>query len=125
MAPLFTTKKQYKTSRISPNAEIRSKYTGVLEKKWIRYFYRSIGCPKAPPTKIYEDNQETMENVLADIIAPQTRPLEILITAIHDLHLRKTFGMVDTTSNIQLADLNSKPNGLKSIRDFIERVIGV
>ena len=33
--------------------------------------------------------------------------------------------MVDTRSNIQLADLNSKPQGRKSFRNIIDRTIGV
>ena len=33
--------------------------------------------------------------------------------------------MVDTRSNIQLADLNSKPHEVKSLRDPIYRAIGV
>ena len=33
--------------------------------------------------------------------------------------------MVDTISNMQLADLKSKPHGGKILRDLIERVIGL
>ena len=33
--------------------------------------------------------------------------------------------MVDTISNMQLADLNYKPHGRKSIRDILDRAIGV
>ena len=33
--------------------------------------------------------------------------------------------MVDTISNMQLADLNSNPHGRKSLRDIIDRTIGI
>ena len=32
-------------------------YTGVLYEKWKRDFFRSIGYPIGPPSKLYEDNQ--------------------------------------------------------------------
>ena len=35
------------------------------------------------------------------------------------------FYMVDTRSNIQISDLNDKPDGGKIIIDIIERAIGV
>ena len=65
------------------NAETRAMYTGVLDQNWIRDFFRSIGYPIGPPSKIYEDNQATIKIVLVDIITPQARLLGVLITAIH------------------------------------------
>ena len=62
---------------------------------------------------------------MEDIINPQARPLDVLITALRELHLRKTFEMVDTRSNMQLTDLNSKPHGGKGLQNPIDRVIGV
>ena len=44
-----------------------------------------------PSIKIYKDNQVTIKRALMEIIAPQTIPLDILITAIHELHIRKIF----------------------------------
>ena len=48
------------------------------------------------PSKLYENKKETIERVLVDRINPHTRPLDVLITDLHKLHLRKTFEMVDT-----------------------------
>ena len=42
-------KKKSETSRSSSNAETRAMYTGVLDKNWIRDFFRSIGYPIGPP----------------------------------------------------------------------------
>ena len=56
---------------------------------------------------------------MADRITPQSRPIDVLITDIHELHLRKIFEMVDTRSNMQLADLNFKPHIGKILRDLI------
>ena len=81
--------------------------TGVLDQNWIRDFFISIGYPIGPPSKIYEENQATIKILMADRITPQSRPLGVLIIALHELHLRKIFEMVDTRSNMQLADLNS------------------
>ena len=36
-------------------------YKGVLDQNWIRDLFRSIGYPIGPPSKIYEDNQATIE----------------------------------------------------------------
>ena len=81
-------------------------YTGVLDQNWIIYFLRSIGYLIVPPPKLYEDNQATIKILPADRINPQYRPLDFLITAFHELHLRKTFETVDTRSKTQLSDLN-------------------
>ena len=71
-------------------------YTGVLDKNCIRDLFRLIGYLIEPPSKIYEDNQSTIKILLADIINPQSRPIDVLITALRELHLRKIFYMVDT-----------------------------
>ena len=62
---------------------------------------------------------------MVDIITQQAIPLDILITSIYELHLQKIFKMVDTISNMQLADLKSKPHSGKSLRYLIDRAIGV
>ena len=46
----------------------------------------------------------TKKRVLVDRITPQYRPIDVLITAIHELHLQNIFEMVDTISNMQLSD---------------------
>ena len=96
----------------------------MLDQNCIIDFFLSIDYPIGPPSKLYEDNQETIKIVLADRITPQAIPLGILITARHELYIRKTFGIVDTISNMQLLDLNSKPHGEKSLRNFIDRYLG-
>ena len=60
---------------------------------------------------------------MLDRITLQSRPLNDLITAIHKLHLRKTFEMVDTRYNMQLADLNSKRHGGKNLKNIVDRAI--
>ena len=70
-------------------------YTRVLDKNLIRNFYISIGYQIGPPSKIYEDKQATNKGIFAERITPQDRPLDILITAIHELHLQQIFKMVD------------------------------
>ena len=97
----------------------------MLYQNCIRTFYRSIGIPIVPPSKLYEGKQATIKRVLADRINPQARQIDVLITALHKLRLRKTFDMVDTISNMQLADLKSNPHGGKSLVDTIDRTIGV
>ena len=99
-------------------------YKWVLYQSWIIDFFISIGYPVGHPYKLYEDNQEIIKRALADIITPQSIPLDVLITAIHKIHLRNAFGTVDTISNTQLSDLNSKPHGGKSLQNIIDYSIG-
>ena len=49
-------------------------------------------------------------------MTPQDMTINVLITDLRDVYLSKFFSMVDTRSNIQLVDLNSKPHGGKIIR---------
>ena len=58
------------------------------------------------------------------IITLQYRPLDVLVTGIHEIHLRNIFEMVDTRSNMQLDNLNYKSHCRKSLRDIIDCVIG-
>ena len=90
-------------------------YIGVFDQNWIIKFYILIVCPIVPPSKLYEYNQATIKILLAYRITPQARPKGFLITALHELCLLKTSEMVDTRSNIQLAELNSKPQGHPSV----------
>ena len=46
-------------------------------------------------------------------ITPKAIPIDVLLTSLHELHLRKNIEMVDTRSNIQLSELNSNPHGVK------------
>ena len=66
--------------------------------------------PIGPPSKIYEDEQATFKISLTKIINNQARPLDVLITDLHEIYLTYIFEMVYTISNMQLADLNSKPH---------------
>ena len=79
----------------------------MLDQNWIGNFYRSIGYPIVTPSKLYEDIRSKIKIVLAYRINTQARPLDTMSTALHELHLRKAFDMVDTRSNIHLADINS------------------
>ena len=96
----------------------------MVYQNWIRNFLRSIDYPVRLPSKLYEDIQETIKRVLSDRITPQARPINILIIKLLEIHLLYTFYMVDTRSNIQLADINSKTCGVKGLIDIIDRAIG-
>ena len=97
--------------------------TGVLYQNRIRNFLRSLGYPIGPPSIIYEDNQAKIKRVLADIITTQDRPLDAMITAIHEIHIQKTFEMVNTRSNMQIYGLNSNPRGRKILSNIIDHSI--
>ena len=81
-------------------------YTGLLDQNWIRDFFRSIGYPIGPPSKNYQNNQATIKILMVDRITPQARPIDLLITALHEFSLRNTFEMMYTRSKMQLAYLN-------------------
>ena len=58
------------------------------------------------------------------IITPQEINLNILITDLHEIHPPQKFERVDTISDMQLADLNSKPYGTKFVINVIDSAIG-
>ena len=80
-------RKKSETPRIISNAETRAIYTGVLDQKCIREFFRSIGYTIWPSSKLYEDNQATIKRVMADRITLKARPIGVLITDLHELHI--------------------------------------
>ena len=92
----------------------------MLDQNWIINFFRSIGCPIGTTSKIYDNNQAKIKIVVVEIITPQVGTLNFLITDIHEIHLQKTFEMVDTRSNMQLVELNSNPHSGKILRDIID-----
>ena len=110
--------------RSSSNADTREMYIGVVDQKFIIIFCWSICYPIFAPSKLYEENQSTIKPVLVGIITTQDQPLEFLITALYDYHLRQTFVTVHTRSNMQLAYLNSGPHGGKIFRYLVDFTIG-
>ena len=56
----------------------------MLDQNWIRDLFRSTGYPIRPPSKIYEENQAIIKKDMGEIIAPQSRPLDVLITALQN-----------------------------------------
>ena len=77
-------------------------YTVVLNHNCIRNFCISIGYTIGPLSKLYKDNQVTIQRLLSDKITPQATPPDVLITPLHKKHPQKTFYVVDTRSNIQV-----------------------
>ena len=61
---------------------------------------------------------------MVDIIKSQDRPIGVLITALHEHRPCKKIDMVDTRSNIKLAELNYKNHGGKSLRDLVDCAVG-
>ena len=92
----------------------------MVDQNWIKDLLRSISYPIGPPSKLYGYNKATIKRVMADRITPQARPLNVL----KEIHLRKN-EILDTRSNTQLFDLDSKPRGGKSLRNLIDCAIGV
>ena len=97
----------------------------MIDKNWIRVVYRSIGYPIEPPSNVYEENQATIKRVLEDRVKPQCRPIDVLVAALHELHLRKTFYIVDTRSNMYPSGLKSKPHVGESLSSIIGCGVGV
>ena len=99
-------------------------YTVLLDQNWIIDFFRSIGYPIGPPSKLYDDNQVTIKRVLVDRITPRYIPLDFLITAINELHPIKKlkWWTQDQTCNL----MTSIPNLMveKSLLNLIDCNIG-
>ena len=91
-------------------------YTGVLDQNVITNFF-AIKTIWGQPRKI--------KIFLVYRITSQARHINVPITALHELHLQKKIEMVNTRSNMQIYDLNSKPRGVKSLRDIIDHAIGL
>ena len=62
----WCSKKQTETSWISSNTETIAMYTEVVDKNWIIIFCCSDGYPIVSSSKLYEYNQATIKQVLAD-----------------------------------------------------------
>ena len=77
-------------------------YTFVIDQNWIRNFYRSIDYHKELPSKLYEENEATIKRVSEDRITTKYRPLDFLVTILHDIHLSKILDMVNTRSEMKI-----------------------
>ena len=64
--------------------------------------------PHRTSIKIRLEQPGDKKRVLADMITTKSRPLEVLITTMYELHFRNKFDIVDVRLKIQLADLNFK-----------------
>ena len=104
-------KKQQRVAEHTNGSEVRALFQGVKQTYCLRNFMLSIGFPICQPTPTYEDNQATIKQVLKDRITPQARPIDVLITSLHEHHARGTFAIADCKSQLMLADFNSHPIG--------------
>ena len=75
-------------------------YKVVLDQNWIRNFFILMDYPIGSPSKLYEDNKVTIKGVLWDTITHQSRHIDVIITALHKLHLIRKIEIVDTRSNM-------------------------
>jgi hypothetical protein len=75
----------------------------------IRSFLTTIGYGQSLPKLTFEDNNATISQVIKDCLTPQARPLDVLITSLHDHHKRGTFKIASCSTKLMLADYNSKP----------------
>ena len=85
-------------------------YKGVLDQNWIRNFLRSIGYPILISSKLYEDKKSRIKSVLENRITPQVRSLDVLITALYELHIWKhlKWWTQDQTCNLLTSTPRSK-----------------
>lgn len=102
-------KKQHTVAEHSNGSEIRALFNGVRKTFCIRNFMTSIGSPICLPTPTYEDNQATIKQVNKDRLTPRARPVDVLITSLHEHKLRGTYEIADCHTDLMLADFNSKP----------------
>ena len=86
-------KKQSEVSEHSNGDEIISLYHGVKKTVLVRNFLKSIGFPCKVSMKTYEDNVEMISQVLKYRITPKERPVDILVTNLHDLYLQDIFSI--------------------------------
>ena len=111
--------------RHSTGSKIRSLYAGVNYAVYWRGFASSIGYPITGPIPTYEDNQATIQIVLANRVTPQVRHLDSLIMALHEWHTCKYFLPIYMNTNLMLADANTKPHEGEHLRTLSHRTFGV
>ena len=76
------------------------------------------------PTKVMEDNQATLKQVLNDRITHQVRHLDVLITWLHEHSLRGTFTPEYKNTHTMLADFNTKPCTGKAFQEKVQYMRG-
>lgn len=110
-AVLWSSRKQIETS-LHPNGDdIRALQTGVKQALQIRLLLANLSIDISEPTIVHEDNHATIQQVLKDRLTPQIKHLDVLITWLHEHHLKGTFVPSYTDSINMLADYNTKPTG--------------
>ena len=117
-------KKQPLVAEHSNGSEIRSLFTGVRRTYCIRTYLAMIGFTISAPTPTFEDNAETIVQVTKNIIAPQERPVDIMITSLHEHKNRGTFTIAYCKTTLMLEDFLSKPQGGYILLDKVLWAIG-
>ena len=88
-------------------------------------FLNSIGIKIYLPIPTYEDNDSTLQQVTKNRIEPLERPLDILITSLHENLNRGTMRLQYVKSNLQLEDFLSKPLQGDELKNKLFWTIGV
>ncbi len=121
----WTCKKQPQVAQHSNGAELRALHHGVRKSYFIKKILNSIGIKIYLPIPTHEDNAATLNQVSKNRIEPLTRPLDIIITSLHEHLNRGTMKLHYVKSNLQLADFLSKPLQGDELKNKLFWSIGV
>jgi len=108
--------RRYRTSHLT-GAEIHALHKGIQRSLFARNLLSGIGYPNGEPVVTYEDNQVTIQAVLADRTMPRLRHVDVLITSLHEWHLMQHFALSYTKSELMIADANTKPQAGRTTSD--------
>lgn len=117
-------RKQKNVAEHSNGSEIRALYIGVRKTFCIRNFLLSIGHRLQHPTPMFEDNLATISQVLHNRIAPQARPIDVLVTGLNEHYLRGTYAISHTKTDKMLANFNTKPMAGDNLQQPVMWTVG-
>lgn len=120
----WSVRKQRMSQISSANSETYCLHTGVFQLVNYRKQLTSYGLGISLPSPVYEDNQATCKRVLTQRISAEARDVDARICQLHQYKLTGVFTAVDTRSQAQLADINSKPSSGNALEENISYVIG-
>ena len=105
------------------DAETRSLFYTSRKTVWYRNVLASLNCPQIGPTPTFDDDKDTIAQVLKYGLTSRVIHIAVLVAWLNDQFARELITPVYTRSSDIISDKNSKPHGGQTLQQKTSQLL--